>query len=287
MIAAADFLTMSLVSSAMVGVATTLLVMWLGPTWDSYSRAYLADLAPRLDALGLAESGKEGLFRWWGIALFFVAFGVGIIGAMPPVAIGLTYLVFVAPKMILDNMISSRRKKLRDQMVRASASLANSARAGLSLPQGLEVVAADTPQPLQGEFKSIVHNYRGGMPLREALRRVERKLDIEAFTIFTSAILVCLDRGGDIMFALDRISTGLQDMQRLERKLEADSASGRQMATVLAVFPLFFLVMFAVLDPLSTSFLFETLPGQLVLLIVGATVYLAVRWCMRILTMDF
>ena len=282
-----DNVHLILLSSALVFASMATAALWVVPAWDSYTRSYIADLAPRLDALSLDESGRKSLFRWWGLALFATALGVGIFLAMPPIAIGLTYIVFIAPRLLLDRLIAQRKTLLRDQMVRASASLANSARAGLSLQQGIEQVAGETLPPLQNELKAIVHNYKGGMPLKDALRRVERKLDIEAFTVFTSAILVCLERGGRVTFALDRISTGLLEMQRLERKMEADTAAGRKLATILAAFPLFFLLLFAVLDPLATQFLFNTLPGQFILLAVGATVYVAIRWCMSILDVDF
>lgn len=274
-------------SSALVFGAVALGAMWLAPAWDSYARSYIADLRPRLAALGLDGAGIQNALRWWGIAIFLTLLVVGLFMAMPPIALGLAYLVFVSPRFILDYMIARRRTLLRDQMVRAAATMANSSRAGLGLAQGLENAARETPQPLRAELKRIVHNYHGGMPLAQALTEVERRLDLEAFTMFSSALIICLERGGRVTFALDRICDGLQELQRLERKMEADTAAGRKLATILALFPLFFLIMFALLDPLSTQFLFSKIIGQFVLLAVGVTVYVSVRWCMYILTVDF
>lgn len=276
-----------LLSSVLVFGTVAMLFAWIGPTWDTYTRSYIADLRPRMESLGLDDSGQDRLFRWWGIALFATAFGVGVLGAMPPIAVGLTYLVYIAPRLLLDALIAKRKTLLRDQMVRASAAMANAARAGLSLPKGIKSVAADTPPPLQQELQAISNSYDSGLPPKATLRAVEKKLDIEAFTVFAAAILVCLERGGNVTFALDRISVGLQEMQRLERKLEADTAAGRKLATLLALFPLFFLMGFLLLDPQATGLLFETLPGQLVLLGVGVVVYFSVRWCMQILDIDF
>lgn len=206
---------------------------------------------------------------------------------MPPVAIGLVYVVFIAPRVVLDHLIERRKLLLRDQMVRASAGLANAARAGLSLPQGIENVAEETPQPLAAELKRIVRDYHAGRPLADSLREVEQRLDIEAFTIFANAILVCLERGGRVTYALDRISSGLQEMQRLERKMDADTAAGRKLAMVLGMFPLFFLAAFTLLDPVNTGYLYSTVIGQCVLLAVGVLIYVALRWCMSILDVDF
>lgn len=276
-----------LLSSMLVFAGVFLAAMWIGPAWDSYTRRYIGDLRPRLMALGLDNQGVVRALRWWGVALFATLLVFGVLAGMPPVALGLAYVVFVSPRFILDYLINRRRVKLRDQMVRVSAALANTSRAGLALQQGLEKVAEDTPQPLKAELKRIVRDYHAGRPLADSLREVERRLNLEAFTMFSSAILVCIERGGRVTFALDRISTGLQEMQRLERKLEADTAAGRKLATILAMFPMFFLLMFAVLDPISTWFLFDKTLGHFVLLGVGALVYVAVRWCMVILRVDF
>lgn len=275
------------VSCLLVFAGVFLAATWIGPAWDSYTRQYIGDLRPRLMALGLDNQGVVRALRWWGVALFATLLVFGVLAGMPPVALGLAYVVYVSPRFILDYLITRRRVKLRDQMVRVSGALANSARAGLSLQQGLETVTADTPQPLKAELKRIVRDYHAGRPLAESLREVEQRLDLEAFTMFSSAILVCIERGGRVTYALDRISEGLQETQRLERKLEADTAAGRKMALLLGMFPLFFLLMFAVLDPISTRYLFDKWLGQFVLLAVGALVYVAVRWCMAILRVDF
>lgn len=274
-------------SSACFGLAVAMVAAWVGPAWDAYARGYVADLRPRMVALGLDDQGVAKALRWWGAALAGTLLVFGVLAAMPPVALGMAYVVFVAPRYWLDYLIDRRRVLLRDQMVRASAALANAARAGLSLQQGLENVAAETPAPLRGELTRVVSDYHSGRPLGDSLREAERRLNIEAFTTFAAAILACLERGGRVTFALDRISTGLQEMQRLERKMEADTAAGRQLATILGLFPIFFLLMFIVLDPTSTSLLFQTLIGQMVLLAVGAVVYVSVKWCMSILKVDF
>jgi tight adherence protein B len=274
-------------ASLLAGAAVGIGAYWIGPTWDTYTRRYIADLSPRLVALGMDTQSVNRWLRWWGLALFATIVLFGIVGEMPPVAFGMAYLVFVAPHFYLDHLINKRRILLRDQMVRASAGLANATRAGLSLPQGLETLSKETPAPLATELRRIVHDYHSGRPLTDSLREVARRIDVEAFTMFTAAILVCLERGGKVTYALDRISSGLQELQRLERKLEADSAAGRKLALVLGLFPLFFLFMFGALDPISTGMLFQTLIGQFVLLAVGVLIYVAMRWCMVILDLDF
>jgi len=219
--------------------------------------------------------------------MFATFFVFGIVLVMIPVAIGLTYLVAIAPRYILDYLVSRRRILLRDQMVRASVALANAARAGMSLPQGLDLVAKEAAEPLATEFRRITSAFHAGRPLSDALGDVQQRLQLEVFNVFTSAVLVCMERGGQISYALERISEDLQELQRLERKLEADTASGRRLTLLLACFPFAFLIGFTFLDPPMMGTLYHSFLGQIVLLSVGAVVYFAVRWCVWILDIDF
>jgi tight adherence protein B len=168
----------------------------------------------------------------------------------------------------------------------ATVALANTSRAGLSLAQGLETVGQETPEPLASELRRIVREYRHGRPLAEAIRAAKERLRIDSFTLFASAILVSLERGGRITDALERISHSLQETQRIERKLEVDTASGKKVVYILTGFPLFFLALSYVMNPAGTATVFQSLLGQVVLLVVIALSYVSFRWSQKILAIE-
>src|SRR6185369_12402346 len=89
-------------------------------------------------------------------------------------------------------------------------------------------------------------------------------MQLDSFTLFASAVLVAIERGGKLTEALEKISHSLQENQRLERKIEADTASGRQVVLILAAFPFLFLALFSFLEPEGVSYLFTTLAGQMI-----------------------
>ena len=258
----------------------------VGPLWDQFADRYLSDIKPKLTLLNIPDDQLHQWMRWWGFALVGSLLLFGVILTMPPIALFAVFIVFVAPRYVLDFMLDQRRITIRDQLVRATVGVANGCRAGLGLPQAIEKVAADTRSPLADELKRITRDYRAGRPLSEAIRDVQHRLDVEAFTTFASAVTVTLEKGGRIPDSLDRISRGLQEMQRLERKLEADSAAGKRLALILSLFPIAFIGMFYLLDPAAMSLLFGTLLGQLVIFAVLAIVYVSWLWCMNILDLD-
>jgi tight adherence protein B len=196
------------------------------------------------------------------------------------------FLIWIAPRQLIQMAIGRRRSTLRDQMVTACVTLANTTRAGLALAQGLEAISAEAAEPLATELRRLVRDYQRGRPLAESIRDTKERLNIDSFTLFANAILTCLERGGRVTEALERISASLQENQRLERKLEADTASGRRVVLILALFPVAFLMMFYLMDPDTTSLLFSTLVGQIILVVIAGLVYASVAWARYILGID-
>jgi tight adherence protein B len=275
-----------IISSLLVFVAVLLACQSGGSVWDTVTSRYVADITPMLDSLSIDHSTLPKYMRIWGISLVAAFVIVAFVLRMPPVALAAVYLVYVSPRIILDFMIRKRRAMLRDQMVTATIALANTSRAGLSLAQGLESIGDETPEPLAAELRRIVHEYRHGRPLSEAIRATKDRLKIESFTLFSAAILVCLERGGRITDALERISHSLQELQRIERKLEVDTASGTKVVYILTVFPLIFLGISYVTNPDGTATLLHSISGQLILLVVIALTYFSFRWSQRILAIE-
>jgi tight adherence protein B len=273
-------------SSVLVFLAVFLAIGSAGKVWDEITSRYVADITPMLDSLSIDRSRLSNYLRIWGISLVASFVIVAFVFQMPPVAIAAVYMVYVAPRIILDFMIRRRRALLRDQLVATTIALANASRAGLSLAQGMETVGNETPEPLASEIRRIVREYKHGRPLVESLRAAKERLKIDSFTLFSAAVLVSLERGGRITDALERISRSLQETQRIERKLEVDTASGKKVVYILTAFPLFFLGLSYLMNPVGTSDVFQSLLGQLVLLIVIALAYFSFRWSQRILAIE-
>jgi tight adherence protein B len=275
-----------LVSSVFWAAAAALFVHFARPIWDGIARRHIADLTPAMRDLNMDASKLPAYLRWWGVAMLAAGVLVAVAFGSPLLAIPTIFIIYQAPRFLVRSQIARRRILLRDQMVGACTALANTARAGLALPQGLEAVAPETPEPLAAEFRRTNHDFQRGRPFADCLRDAQKRLNLDGFTLFASAILVCLERGGKVTEALERIGRSLQEHQRLERKLEADTASGRKVVLILAFCPAIFLAGFYLLDPAGTGLIFTTLVGQITLVVVGILVYVSVQWARRILGLN-
>jgi tight adherence protein B len=270
-------------SSLLAGLAVLLTMMSWRDVWDRIANRYVADLMPTIRALNIDEAKIPTYLRAWG-GLMLLALGTTIVA--PPLAVAAVFFVYIMPRAYLKWLISRRRVLLRDQLVGATEALANTTRAGLSLSQGLDMVSKDSPRPLADELGTIVREFDHGLPLHQAIENTKERLNHDSFTLFAASLLTSLERGGRITEALERISKSLQENQRLERKMESETASGKRVLMILAVFPLLFILLFLVVFPEGTLQLLATLVGQIVLLVVIGLVYASVTWGQRILTLE-
>lgn len=275
----------AIVLSLMWGISLALMWAWIGPSWDAVTGHLVAYFTTRMQELNLDTRMVPKLLRWWGISIVGAVAFFGILG-MWPLAVAAAWLILVSPRLLLESWIRRRSLLLRDQLVSVTIALANATRAGLGLAQGIENVAREASDPMAAELKRIYADYDHGRPLQDAIRDCQDRLKLDSFTLFSNAILVSIDRGGKITDALDRISRSLSENQRLERKLESETASGRRVVIILAAFPFIFLVLFGLIDPEGVAQIFGTLVGQIGFAIVILLVYICVRWSNRILNLQ-
>jgi len=272
--------------SLVIGVTVALGLYWLLPYLDQLTALYVQDLTPKLKAGYVSTKYLHIYLRIWVIALVVTPVVLMVVLHQWLLGMFVTYLIFILPRGVGQRVINNQRIKMRDQLVRGCINLANCVRAGMTLQQGLEGILPETPEPLASEFRRIVGEFKQGRPFQEAFRDSLNRLLLESYKLFGNAILICLERGGKVTVALDQISKNLLENQRLERKREADTASGQKVVGILAVTPAAFLALFSLLDPSGTSLIFTTILGQIILATVAVLDYFSVRWARSILQLD-
>lgn len=273
------------IAALATGVAAALTMRLLLPALDRLTDQFTADLTPQLVAVHADTTRVRVYLRVWSVALVGVPVLLGVVLGMPVLAVIALVPILMTPRAVVRGVVRKQRTKLRDQLVSGCTNMANTVRAGLSFIQGMENVIDDTPEPLAYEFRRIVTEVRRGRPLVDALQETQDRLDLEPFTLFSTAVRACHVQGGNMTEALDRIGTSLLENQRLERKLEAETAAGQKAVRVLAMCPLAFLGMFSVMDPEGFE-TYSTPPGQVVLGVVLILDYVSVRWARAILKLD-
>ncbi len=269
--------------SAAVGAAVGYGSVSASHALDRVNGRYLGSLCDRMERLGMDVARLPLYLGLWRAAVIggFLAFWLGL--GMLPVAFFAAFLVHRLVPLWLDHVVEARRRLVRDQLVSTARSLAGQVRAGMTLEEALTGLSSEVPDPFGWQLRRVVSQLGQGRGLRDVLADLKGRLEMEAATLFVLALVTAAEKGGKFADVLERTARSLEELQRVQRKRESDTASGRLMVIVLAVFPAVFLGLFYFLDPSSTKKVFSELPGQILLTVVGVLVYASVRWAQRIL----
>jgi tight adherence protein B len=244
------------------------------------------DLAEKLRRLRTStEHLRRWLIAWSGLVagslfvfwLWLDSLAFGVLAAL---------FLACAPWYLVRRMAERYRQRVEDQFADAMVAFSSAVKAGLSLAQCLELLADQTPRPIQNEFRQIVAEYKLGKPLDRTLTEAKVRLKSENFALFAAAVLASRESGGRLNETVDRIAHSVLELQRLERKIVSETAQARRSAIYMAIAPLVILVVYYFVDPLNTTRLFVTVPGQILLSISIVLDVVAYVWARAILTPD-
>lgn len=278
-------LTMWLGSLA-IGMATAALSYAGGGYFALALDALERDMADKLRRLRASTGNLRKYLIGWLIAVVCAFFGVWL--GLSSLVFAMLVLVFLsaAPWYLLRRMAERHRQKIEDQLADAMVTLANAVRAGLSLAQSMDILAAQCPKPINAEFHQIVAEYNLGKPLERTLTEAKERLRSENFALFAAAMMASHESGGRLNETVERIAQSVLELQRLERKVLSETAQARKSAVYMAMAPAFILVVYYFVDPVNTTLLFTRMLGQVLLAIAVVLNVVAYLWARVILNPD-
>ena len=244
------------------------------------------DLQTRLRTLRVkAPRLRLWIMMWLAIIVSMCAL-VGTAAGSPVAGFGIALFLSFGPWYLVSRAAANRRLKIEDQLADSMVMFSSGIRAGLSLPQSMELLAHDSPKPIKQEFAQMFGEYQMGKPLERVLEETKERLKSENFALFAAALLASRASGGRLNETVERIARSILEMQRLERKIQSETAQAKRSAMYMAAVPPFVLVVYAWLDPNNVGLLFMTLPGQLMLATAIILEVIAYFWALKILNPD-
>lgn len=270
-----------------IGAATAWLAWSGAPAYSRWFDALEQDFRDKLRRLRIRGEGLRKLLIVW-LAVtgaFFVA--MWIVMNLPVLGFVLAAVLFYTPWYVVRRLATKRKLQIEDQLADSMVSLSSAIKAGLSLAQALDILADQSPHPIGQEFQQMISEYRLGKPLDQVLQETKERLRSENFALFAAAMEASRESGGRLNETVDRIAHSVRELQRLERKVQTETAQARSSAFYMALAPFAILAAYYFLvDPVNTARLFTTFLGQIMVsisLILNLTAYL---WARKILNPD-
>jgi tight adherence protein B len=142
--------------------------------------------------------------------------------------------------------------------------LGNGARSGLTINQGIEMVAREVGAPAGEEFKRIANELKLGVPLETALRSMQKRNKSREFQLFIATILIQKKTGGNLAATLESMSNTLEDRKVLNQTIKTMTSEQRYISIIVPAMPIFIVLMMNnIIEGFTDSL--KTVPGMIIL----------------------
>lgn len=143
--------------------------------------------------------------------------------------------------------------------------LARALLAGHPFSAGIRMVADETIDPIQSEFRLLFEEQKYGMPVKDSLERFADRVGLLDTHIFVTAVLVQREVGGDLAEILGNISTTIRERFVIKRQVSTYTAQGRMTGYMLGAMPLVMGLVIWLMNPENMSLFFTDPRGKMLL----------------------
>lgn len=201
---------------------------------------------------------------------------LGIVGGLVLLAFGFPPLVaFLGmfacgvglPRWLLARRIKSRQAKFLSEFANAIDIIVRGIRSGLPLMDCMQLIAAESPEPVCSEFAQLVEQQKIGIPISSAFQRMLERMPLQEVNFFSIVIAIQAQTGGNLAEALSNLSAVLRARYRMQAKVRALSAEAKASAMIIGALPPFVMLTLYFTAPEYISLLWTEKLGQLMLIV--------------------
>jgi len=228
-----------------------------------YENKYLQRLIDMAESMFMIIPRQKLLILHFIIVVTFFFLGFLAIGRGLFWATIFAVVAFFLPALYFIRLKSKRAEKFDDQLVDALITIANSMKAGLTLPQAFNVVAEHMNAPIAQEFDLLLKEHTLGATMDQCMERTLERVESRYLYIAFTATSIGQASGGNMPDILNKISETIRELSKLEKKIRAMTAQGKMQGFVLTLLPLVFGVIIYRMDPTLIAPLFNDFFGYL------------------------
>lgn len=222
-------------------------------------------LNARISQAGLSWSKQKFYVISAALGLFALAASF-LFGASPLASVAFGFAAgFGLPRWLLSYLKKRREKKFLAALPDAVDVIVRGIKAGLPLFDSIKVVAADSPEPLRGEFLAIIETQAIGMPLSDACTRLYERMPLPEANFFGIVIAIQQKTGGNLAEALGNLSKVLRDRKKMAEKIQAMSMEAKASAAIIGSLPPIVMFLVYLTTPNYISLLWTHPMGQFML----------------------
>jgi tight adherence protein B len=243
------------------------LYSWIGAKLQNECEAMVA----KLDMMFI-EISLDRAMRFY-VSYLIGLFILGVLLLWPSVGGGfLIGLVFVyagwkIPGKFINVLHKRRITRFVMQMVDGLSLMSNAMRSGLNVPQALQLVTDELPNPISQEFTLVLSQNKLGVTLEDAMSNLSVRMTHDDIEMFTTSVNILKETGGNLAETFDSISYTIRERIKIESKIQAMTAQGVMQGVIVVLMPFALGAILYSIDPERIRPMFTTIPGWAMLLV--------------------
>ncbi len=257
---------------------------------------YLMRLLPeRFPSIHVSFNSKPSLNSFQKLIVAGVI-GALVIGVWVDLSWGIFLLVFCVflfyakekgPQLIQKYEKNKIQNKMSELFPQAVGMCIQALKTGQTVPQVLEYLSHECPQPLRNEITSVCAEMALGLSAEAALTKMgERFPEFSEFHQFLESYKMSRQTGANLTHLLQVLVDGMEEKNRILRKMNAMTAQAKLSGMVMGLLPFLLGFIFFVMDPSLMTPLFTQKAGWAILLLAAILESIGFLWIRQLLRVE-
>ena len=192
------------------------------------------------------------------VGIVYLMMGYAPLGALP--------VAFVAgfgiPRFIVRYRGKRRVNQFNLRFADAVDIIVRGIRSGLPIGECLNIIARESPEPVNLVFREITESQRLGMTLNEGMERALEMMPTAELKFFGIVLAIQQQTGGNLAETLANLSNILRNRKRMQDKVKALSSEARASAMIIGSLPFLITGVLWLVSPEYIELLFTDRLGQ-------------------------
>ena len=241
----------------------------------------------------IRQAGLEwSINTYWVICLIMAIVSVGFFIGASSLPLGYCLTFGSAAGLLLPfGFITLKRKQrfraFSNEFPNALDVIVRGVKAGLPLIDCMKVIAQESQEPVCSEFREIIEDQTLGLPLDEAVTRLQNRMPISEARFFAIVIAIQTRTGGSLSEALANLSHVLRERKKMDAKIKAMSAEAKASAGIIGALPVIVTVLVYLTTPSYIMLLFTTEVGNNALYASAIWMTMGILMMRKMINFDF
>ncbi len=191
------------------------------------------------------------------------------------------------PRWFLKRKARGRQAKFMVEFANAIDIIVRGIKSGLPINDCLQIIGAESPEPVKSEFIDLVEQQKVGVPLSRAFERMHDRMPLQEVNFFAIVIAIQAQTGGNLAEALSNLAQVLRDRYRLQAKVRAFSAEAKTSAAIIGALPPCVMALVYFSTPAYIGLLFTEKLGNVMLIVSAVWMLIGMLVMRKMINFDY